>query len=142
MSNWDTYPDDYRSAEVHTIRTAVKAGECVAVVGLSGAGKSNLLGYLAGRQGGADQPLLVLVDGNRLADPSTAGFLRLMRQSLAPEFLSRGNQDQQSDAVADLEVALAPHLARGVCFLLDLSLLLDREGRWLGGQGHGLWGNL
>src|SRR5262245_33734303 len=120
MSNWDTFPDEYRSAEVQAIRTAVKAGECVAVVGLRGAGKSNLLGYLAGRQPGVDQPHYVLVDGNRLSDPSTAGFLELMRQALAPELTSRGNWDQQSDALAGLEVALAPLLARGVCFLLDL----------------------
>jgi len=45
MSIWDSFPANYRSAEATVIRTAVKAGECAAVVGLSGAGKSNLLGY-------------------------------------------------------------------------------------------------
>lgn len=142
MSNWDTFPADYRSAEVQTIRTAVKAGECVAVVGLSGAGKSNLLGYLAGRQLGPDHPLFVLVDGNRLSDLSAASLLQLMRQSLAPDVVCLGSLDQQLDALAGLEVALESHLARGVCFLLDLSLLVDRNGRWLDGQGQGLWGNL
>ena len=142
MSIWDTFPADYRSAEVRAIRTAVKAGECVAVVGLSGAGKSNLLGYLAGRPPGQDQPHDVLVDGNRLTDSSAAGFLRLMRHALAPDAASRDSMDQQSDALASLEVALTLHLALGVCFLLDLSLLLDRDGRWRDGQGQGLWANL
>ena len=142
MSIWDSFPANYRSAEATVIRTAVKAGECAAVVGLSGAGKSNLLGYLASRQPGPDQPQYVLVDGNRLTDLSAASLLRLMRQALAPEAASRENLDQQSDALAGLEVALSPYMARGVCFLLDLSLLLDGEGRWRDGQGQGTWANL
>ena len=47
MSVWDSYPANYRAREVQYIHTAVQAGECVAVVGLSGAGKSNLIGFLA-----------------------------------------------------------------------------------------------
>jgi len=141
MSTWDDFPADYRSAEVRAIHAAVKAGECVAVSGLSGAGKSNLLGYLAGRQPGGDQPQYVLVDGNRLPEHSAAGFLRLMRLALEPPAAGQANE-YESDALASLEVALAGHLARGICFLLDLSLLLDREGRLLAGQAPGLWGNL
>jgi len=49
MSVWDSYPPDYRAAEVRAITGATRAGECVSVVGLSGAGKSNLLGFLADR---------------------------------------------------------------------------------------------
>ena len=138
MSPWDAFPDDYRSAEVRTIHNAVKAGECVAVVGLSGAGKSNLLGYLSVRAPSGDEPRYVLVDGNRLAESSAAGFLSLMRQALEPG----SSVDPQLDALTSLEVALTPHLAGGVCFLLDLSLLLDRKGHLLSGQGQGLWGNL
>jgi|SRR5579859_4156009 len=138
MSPWDAFPDDYRSAEVRTIHNAVKAGECVAVVGLSGAGKSNLLGYLAARQPGNDQPRYVLVDGNRLAEPSATGFLQLMCQAV--ELAS--SVDPQLDALTSLEVAMTPLLAGGLCFLLDLSLLLDREGHLLSGRGQGLWGNL
>jgi Transcriptional regulatory protein, C terminal len=138
MSTWDAFPDNYRSAEVLAIQTAVMAGECVSVVGLSGAGKSNLLGYLADRQPGGQHPRYVLVDGNRLGDPSAAGFLSLMRQAVEPGSV----WDPQLDVLTGLEVALAPQLAGGVCFLLDLSLLLDREGHLLDGQGQGLWGNL
>ena len=138
MSPWDAFPDDYRSAEVRTIHSAVKAGECVAVVGLSGAGKSNLLGYLAAHPPAGEQPRYVLVDGNRLAEPTAAGFLSLMRQAVEPG----SRVDPLLDALTSLEVAMTPHLAGGLCFLLDLSLLLDREGHLLSGRGQGLWGNL
>jgi energy-coupling factor transporter ATP-binding protein EcfA2 len=138
LSPWDSFPADYRSAEVRAIRSAARAGECVAVVGLSGAGKSNLLGFLAGRPAAGGGPHLVLVDGNRLAEPTAAGFLDLMRLTLAPD----AGLPHQSDALSGLEVALAPAAAGGVCFLLDLSLLLDRQGRLLEGRGQGLWGNL
>jgi len=138
MSPWDNFPADYRSAEVRAIHSAVKTGECVAVVGLSGAGKSNLLGYLADRRPGGTQPRYVLVDGNRLADASAAGFLSLMRRAVEPG----GHADHELDGLASLEVALGPYLAGGVCFLLDLSLLLDRQGHLTFGEGQGLWGNL
>ena len=52
MSVWDEYPEDYRTSQVQAILSAVQAGESVALVGLSGSGKSNLLGYLAHRSGG------------------------------------------------------------------------------------------
>jgi hypothetical protein len=142
MSNWDAYPADYRAAEARAIHAAVKAGDCVAVVGLSGAGKSNLLGYLAHRQPAGEHPRLVLVDGNRLPDASAAGFLNLMKQALEQARPGPVNRGQESDALTSLEVALEPRLAGGLSFLLDLSLLLDRQGRLLDGQGQGLWGNL
>ena len=74
MSAWDDYPEDYRTSQVQSILSAVRAGESAAVIGLSGSGKSNLLGYLAHRWGKAGaRPRLVLVDCNRLADVSAAG---------------------------------------------------------------------
>ena len=45
MSAWDAYPANYREAEVRAILAALRAGECVSVIGLSGAGKSNLIGF-------------------------------------------------------------------------------------------------
>jgi energy-coupling factor transporter ATP-binding protein EcfA2 len=142
MSTWDDYPADYRAAEVQAIQNAVKAGECVAVVGLSGVGKSNLFGYLAHRPHSGDHPRYVLVDGNRLAEPSAGSFLRLMRQSLELAWPGPTAVTQESDALASLEVALSTRLAGGACFLLDLSLLLDRDGRLLDDHGQSLWGNL
>ncbi len=49
MNVWDSYPENYRSAEIQEIVAAVQAGECISLIGLSGAGKSNLLGYLVHR---------------------------------------------------------------------------------------------
>src|SRR6266849_142024 len=102
MSTWDDYPADYRAAEVQAIQNAVKAGECVAVVGLSGVGKSNLFGYLAHRPHSGDHPRYVLVDGNRLAEPSAGSFLRLMRQSLELAWPGPSAVTQESDALASL----------------------------------------
>ena len=82
MPNWEAYPPDYRAEVVTAIEAAVRGGESVSVVGLSGAGKSNLLGFLAQRAAAADAPVFVLVDANRLAEPTPAAFLRLMRRAL------------------------------------------------------------
>ncbi|MBI4631516.1 MAG: hypothetical protein HY740_07365, partial [Chloroflexi bacterium] len=65
MSLWDDYPRDYRQREVKMILNAAHAGESVSLIGLSGAGKSNLMGYIAHTQGMPTHPL-VLVDFNRL----------------------------------------------------------------------------
>ncbi|MBC8497075.1 MAG: ATP-binding protein [Anaerolineales bacterium] len=50
MSVWNTYPPNCREKEVQAILSAVGAGECISVVGLSGAGKSNLMGFIAHRR--------------------------------------------------------------------------------------------
>lgn len=112
---WNAYPADYRAAEVTRILSVVRAGECAAVFGLSGAGKSNLMGFLAARAP-IDAPRLCLIDGNRLAEVSTEGLLRLLAESVLPE-----------DAAApqnwrDLRLALVPQIAaapRGLCLLID-----------------------
>ena len=69
------------AAEVRAIQTAVKAGECVAVVGLSGAGKSNLLGFLAAHQP-PDGPTFVLVDGNLVTGQNPASSEEAARELL------------------------------------------------------------
>jgi hypothetical protein len=81
MTTWDTYPDKYRAGEVREIVSAVQAGECAAVIGLSGSGKSNLLGFVANRVS-APVCRFVLVDCNRLAERSTEALFRLMRRSM------------------------------------------------------------
>src|SRR5215468_5808982 len=82
MSDWDAFPADYRAAEVAAIQAATRAGDCVAIVGLSGAGKSNLMGYLAARQPGENAPRQVLVDGNHLDERTADGFRRLLLRAL------------------------------------------------------------
>lgn len=113
MSVWDTYPPDYRSREVAAILAAVGAGECVSVVGLSGSGKSNLLGFLAHRAE-ASGARLVLVDCNRLTQFSSAAFFRLVRHSL-------GEREDVPEEIPALDAAIARQLesSPGLCLLLD-----------------------
>ena len=91
---------------------AVQAGECVSLVGLSGAGKSNLLGFLAQRLA-APRPLLV--DCNRLSQPQPAALYHHIRA------LS-GNADPAADEFSALEASLARQMsstAEGVCLIFD-----------------------
>ena len=116
MSAWDDYPEDYRASQVQSILSAVRAGESAAVIGLSGSGKSNLLGYLAHRWGATGaRPRLVLVDCNRLADISAEGIFRLVRSAL-------GDQSAAGDEFSALEAVLERWLAESK----PLGLLLDR----------------
>jgi hypothetical protein len=114
MSTWDNYPTDYRAAEVGQILPAVQTGECVEVTGLSGSGKSNLLGFMANRI----QPTncrLVLVDCNRLIEHSMDAFLRLIRRNL-------GSNEPAADELALLDATLEQHERErdaGTCLLLD-----------------------
>lgn len=83
MSVWNAYPSNYREDEVRTILKAIQAGECVSIIGLSGAGKSNLMGFLANR---VDQgPKFVLVDCNELPAPDLPGLLTAIIESLGGE---------------------------------------------------------
>ncbi len=113
MPAWEEYPSDYRSREVAAIRTAALAGECVAVIGLSGSGKSNLLGFLFQR---CNQPALFsLVDCNRLLEKTPTALFRLMRRSLA----GGGPAEDELDA---LQTAIQERLDRQngrLCILLD-----------------------
>jgi energy-coupling factor transporter ATP-binding protein EcfA2 len=114
MSIWETYPANYRNTEIQAILSAIRSGECVSVVGLSGAGKSNLLGFMASRVNG--DPPLALVDCNRLAEPSADAFYRLASHAL-------GGEDKSADALAALEAAVEAQLAKAAG---RLGLLFDR----------------
>jgi len=113
MSVWDTYPDHYRSQEILMILKAVQAGECVSLVGLSGAGKSNLLGFMAHRvmQG----PRFCLVDCNDLPAANAASLFSAMIESMGEDPLI------QADARLIIRV-VEKHLresSTGICFLFD-----------------------
>lgn len=113
MTSWSTYPPDYRGLEISLIQAAIQAGECVAVLGLSGSGKSNLLGFLAQRIQGV--PAKIFIDCNRLLEHSPAGFFHLVRQSL-------GETAPAPDELAALEASLQRRLApptAAVCLLFD-----------------------
>ena len=137
MNIWDTYPADYRAEQVQTIVAATQAGECVSVVGLSGAGKSNLIGFLANRLSTPEHRLL-LIDSNRLPEFSRPSFLKQIRRGLGET-----TPVDPADEFETLDVLLESQLKSGgsLCLLLDLSLL-DRTGAMLGEVSHTLFNNL
>jgi hypothetical protein len=100
---------------VEAILSAARAGECVALVGLSGAGKSNLMGFLYHRCGGLEDLSLALVDANRARPPTAAGLFGLAHQSL-------GGGEPAAGEPAALEAAVGQALERtggGLCLLFD-----------------------
>ena len=110
MSTWDDYPSTYRADVAQRILVATQAGDSVALVGLSGAGKSNVLGFLARRN-----HAYLLVDCNRLPEPNASALFRAMRRALDSTALAA------TDEFEALEVSLGQHLVEGrrVTFLLD-----------------------
>jgi energy-coupling factor transporter ATP-binding protein EcfA2 len=115
MSVWDTYPADYRADEVRAITLAAQAGESVSVAGLSGSGKSNLLGFLANRA----QPQscrFILVDCNRLSLPTADAFFQLIRRAL-------GSTEETIDELGALDVLIG---RREFEYGAAIALLLDR----------------
>ncbi len=119
---WDAYPADYRSIEMQQISRAVCAGECLAVIGLSGSGKSNLLGFLAQRMHlPSPCPQFLLVDCNRLVEPGAAAFFRFLRRAVEDGGSSAVPPTPADDELLALDEALNRRLAgeRGLCLLLD-----------------------
>lgn len=115
MSSWDEYPLTYRNSEVSLILAAVRAGECVSIVGLSGAGKSNLMGFLYHRCK-QNNPAFILVDGNRAQPRSAIGLYRLTRQTL-------GSLDPADDEYTALDATISRYFRDSPG---NLSLLFDR----------------
>jgi energy-coupling factor transporter ATP-binding protein EcfA2 len=118
------YPVEYRFKEIGEILQAIRAGECVSLVGLSGAGKSNLLAHLARSHAAPGRPIL-LVDGNRLAELSPDAVLRLIHETAAGAAGAEGE-----GALAALESLLHRRLdASGgsLCLALDISMPFSRN---------------
>ena len=123
MSVWDSYPANYRSREVQALCAAVQAGECAALIGLSGSGKSNLLGFLAHRLGRDGRlpgvpwphPVFVLVDCNRLEQPSPEALFRLVLAALGQSAVA----EPEVYTALDQAVARLLQEVPGVCLLLD-----------------------
>jgi hypothetical protein len=114
MSVWDSYPHTYRYKAVQYILSAVRAGNCVSVVGLSGAGKSNLMRFITHRLDAFPHPA-ILVDCNRLRENSTDAVLQLIRVSL-------GDKEPVTDEWAALDTTLHRRLSENggsLCVLLD-----------------------
>ena len=121
MSVWDQYPSTYRNSEVQSILRAVDSGECVSIVGLSGAGKSNLIGFLAHRV--TTGPRFICVDCNNLpqADISSL-FAAILHQldvvAAAPVPLK---------ALIQAIGAALKESPRGLCILLDRFDLFQQD---------------
>ncbi len=113
------------------ITSAVRAGECVALVGLSGSGKSNLLAYLADQRLD-DAPCLILVDCNRLEECSVEALFRLMCRALEAGGEARG-------VLGEVEAAIAHRLESSPA---GVSLLFDRFDRLAGAGLPALFSNL
>lgn len=89
MLNGENYPPQYRQKEVQVILAAASAGECGQVLGLSGAGKSNLMSFIV--QHGNDPETagkftgrihFVLIDCNRLPGPAAGDLLQTAASSI------------------------------------------------------------
>lgn len=112
-SIWDEYPPDYRQAEMDQLASAIRAGGCAAVVGLSGSGKSNLLGFFAHRA--ASPVRRVLLDANRLTSPDPTDFYSFTLRSL-------GEDAAAGSSFTTLEQAVGRHLEAspaGLCLVID-----------------------
>jgi hypothetical protein len=120
MSAWDAYPENYREREIALLLAYVKAGECAAVVGLSGSGKSNLLGFIANRLAPAQRSIdYAMVDCNRLAETTRTGFFRMLQQAVEPKNATVNMPIE--DELSALEGTLSARINgdNGLCFLLD-----------------------
>ena len=87
--DWKAYPATYRAREIKQLAGWIQAGESGSIIGLPGAGKSNLLGFLSHRPDVLEQYLpntqsklvLVWVDLNNMPDSDLATFFRVVLRS-------------------------------------------------------------
>ncbi len=129
MSIWQTYPETYRSTEVGQLLAAVRGGNCAAVLGLSGSGKSNLLGFIASRV--QAPPQFVLVDCNRMSTRDLPGLTSLIQEAWPKPAAN------DTASIPTLEANLDHYFespAARLCLLLDRYDALQAEnGRVLDG---------
>jgi type II secretory pathway predicted ATPase ExeA len=81
-TSWQDYPADYRDKEVKRLLRAIEAGDSAAVIGLSGAGKSNMAGFVSQRVH-SGKTALVLIDCNRLNHPTADALQTHIRGALS-----------------------------------------------------------
>jgi hypothetical protein len=134
---WSKHPSDYRKGEVQQILTLLQAGECVSLIGLSGMGKSNLLGYLAHRASSEAKhgPISILIDCNRLPTFEANHFFRLASAQLGPvldtlAIAEEGKQDNPFDELNRKVAAILEASPKTLALLLDgfddLATAVDR----------------
>lgn len=122
MSAYASYPPTYRLQEVQAIQTATQAGECVSIVGLSGSGKSNLMGFLEyhlNQLDGASRARYRLVDCNRLAQPSAEGLFNLLGDTLNMEASTPASGPAGAWEALERATSRSLQAAPALCLLLD-----------------------
>jgi energy-coupling factor transporter ATP-binding protein EcfA2 len=112
-SIWDRYPDHYRDAEIQRIVSVVSSGDCIGVWGLSGSGKSNLLGFLSARVAGDQR--FILVDCNRLVGGAAGDLAALIIQTIDPASTSEPSFDRLNEMLRDI----FRDSKKGLCLILD-----------------------
>ena len=117
-SQWDAFPANYREREVAQIAAWIDASESGLIVGLSGAGKSNVLGFVAHRLKGHGTLLRPLLDLNRLPEPTLAAFLRQLLAALD----DTSSVQLPGDALEKLRAITDKGLAQADTFLLGRSV--------------------
>jgi DNA-binding winged helix-turn-helix (wHTH) protein len=95
---WSRHPSNYRKEEVQHLLATLRVGECISLIGLSGMGKSNLLGFLAHRASPQEKlgPMCILIDCNRLSKFTAEDFFQLALHQLQPVLESLGIQREES----------------------------------------------
>lgn len=126
MHPWSNHPQYYREKEVQVLNTTLNAGECVSLIGLSGMGKSNLLGYLAYRSSTIDTegPEYVLIDCNRIQEINPSSFFQLAVSRLRAHLEPEQNELPQIDGDGFIELekmiaSIITQTSRTLALLLD-----------------------
>jgi len=117
-SSWDTFPGTYRQRQVSQIAAWIDARESGLVVGLSGAGKSNVLGFVAHRLTTHGQVLRPLLDLNRLSEPTLAALLRQLLAALN----DAASTQLSAEASGRLQAITDKGMAQTDAFLLGRSV--------------------
>jgi DNA-binding winged helix-turn-helix (wHTH) protein len=105
IRSWQAYQSTYRADQMRMLASWISAGQSGSVVGLAGAGKSNLLGFLCHRPEALQSYLspeaisvaLVPVDLNNLPSNTLATFYRVILRAF---FEIRDRFDQMSQRTA------------------------------------------
>jgi len=123
---WSQHPSEYRKEEVQLLLTTLRAGECVSLIGLSGMGKSNLLGYLVYRAAPLEKmgPICALIDCNRLPKFESEDFFQLTLQQLQPVLASldiqgEGTQANTFEALNNAVTSIIKTSHKPLALLLD-----------------------
>ena len=121
MSIWEGYPKNYRKKEVDYVSDSISSGKSVAILGLSGSGKSNLLGFIYHIGQNQNISRFVFVDCNRIIYPTPQAFYRLLSDSVNESRQDSGDLRSAHQEFAVLEQSIKTNLPSGerLCFLLD-----------------------